>query len=284
MYKNVKRVGIVGLGLIGGSLAKAYKRNAGITVLGADLDSSIVEFAKLAEAIDNELTDADIASCDCILLAIYPQGVIDWVTKKAPLLENSNVTVIDCAGTKARVCGTLFPLAEQKNFTFVGGHPMAGLHRGGFKYSREDLFDGEPMVIVPPTHDDITLFEKIKNLLQPAGFGRFSVTTAAEHDEIIAFASQMPHMISNAFIKSPTAPRHKGYSAGSYRDLSRVARLDADMWTQLFLENKEYLLNEIDTFIGNAAEYRDALKSGDAARLRQLLDDGSRIKAEVDSP
>ncbi|MCL2356410.1 MAG: prephenate dehydrogenase/arogenate dehydrogenase family protein [Defluviitaleaceae bacterium] len=278
----MKRVGIVGLGLIGGSIAKAYKRTPGITVLGADIDRSIVEFAKLAEAIDGELHDADLSSCDVVFLSIFPQGVIDWIDAKKNFLAGT--TVIDCAGTKGRICEKIFPVAEAHNFTFVGGHPMAGLHRSGFKFSREDLFDGEPMVIVPPAHDDIRLFDKIKTLIAPLGFGRISVTTAAEHDEIIAFASQMPHIISNAFVKSPVAPRHRGYSAGSYRDLSRVARLDPDMWTELFLENKAYLLDEFDTFIASLQNYRAALESGDAKKLRELLHDGSRIKREIDGP
>ncbi|MCL2456756.1 MAG: prephenate dehydrogenase/arogenate dehydrogenase family protein, partial [Defluviitaleaceae bacterium] len=239
-------------------------------------------FAKLAEAIDGELLDVELKNCDVIFLAIFPQGVIDWVRSKAKFL--SGTTVIDCAGTKGRICSQLFPVARENNFLFVGGHPMAGLHRSGFKFSREDLFDGEPMVIVPPKNDDIQFFEDIKTLLAPLGFGRISVATAAEHDEIIAFASQMPHAISSAFVKSPTAPRHKGYSAGSYRDLSRVARLDADMWTELFFENKTYLLNEIEFFLAEIKNYRDALEQNDAEKLRALLAEGSRIKREVDGP
>ena len=278
----MQRVGIVGLGLIGGSLAKAYKRVPNIEVLGADLDRSILDFAMLAEAIDGQLRDNSLADCDVILLAIFPQGVIDWVKAKATAGLLGGTTVIDCSGTKARICDELFPLAATHGFTFVGGHPMAGLHRSGFKYSREDLFDGEPMVIVPPAHDDIRLFDHIKELLAPAGFGRISVTTAAEHDEIIAFASQMPHVISNAFVKSPTVRRHKGYSAGSYRDMTRVARLDPDMWTELFLENRDFLLGEIDIFLGAVNKYRDALENGDADTLRELLDEGSHIKQEVD--
>jgi len=278
----VKTVGVVGLGLIGGSLAKAYKRTQGITVLGSDMDKSILDFARLAEAIDGELTDTELKNCDCILLAIFPQGVIEWVQAKAHLLAGT--TVIDCAGTKGRICETLFPLAKENGFLFVGGHPMAGLHRSGFKFSREDLFDGEPMVIVPPTHDDIQLFDDIKTLLAPVGFGRISVTTSDEHDAIIAFASQMPHVISNAFVKSPTAPRHKGYSAGSYRDLSRVAQLDPNMWTELFLENKDFLLHEFENFLSAISEYKNALESGNAEKLRELLAAGSRIKREVDGP
>jgi len=278
----MKRVGIVGLGLIGGSLAKAYKRTPDIHVLGFDMDKSIMDFARLAEAIDGELTDDQLASCDVILLAIFPQGVIDWVQEKAPLL--SGTTVIDCAGTKERICDTLFPIAQMNGFTFVGGHPMAGLHRSGFRFSREDLFDGQPMVIVPPAHDDIRLFERIMVLLAPLCFGPVSVTTAAEHDRIIAFTSQMSHVLSNAFIKSPAAPQHKGFSAGSYRDLTRVARLDPDMWTELFLENRECLLAEFDAFLANLAPYREALASKDATRLRMLLDEGSRTKQAVDGP
>jgi len=279
---GVECVGIVGLGLIGGSVAKAYKRVAGIKVLGTDKDKSIVDFAQLAEAIDGELTDADLKNCDVILLAVFPQSVIEWVQSKAHLLGGT--TVIDCAGTKGRICKTLFPIAKENNFLFVGGHPMAGLHRSGFKYSREDLFDGEPMVIVPPTHDDIRIFEDIKTLLAPVGFGRLSVTTADEHDKIIAFASQMPHVISNAFVKSPTAPRHKGYSAGSYRDMSRVAQLDPNMWTELFLENKEFLLQEFEHFLYAIGEYKKALIHDDGEKLRRLLAMGSNIKREVDGP
>jgi len=276
------QVGIVGLGLIGGSLAKAYKRRADITVLGYDLDSSILDFAKLAEAIDGELTDEKLASCDCILLAAYPQGVIDWVNKKAALL--SGAVVIDCTGTKQRICETLFPVAQQHGFIFIGGHPMAGMHQSGFKYSREDLFDGAPMVIVPPNFEDIRLLDRVKNLLAPLGFGHISVATAKEHDEIIAFSSQMTHIISNAFIKSPTAMRHKGYSAGSYKDMTRVAWLMPEMWTELFLENRENLLQEIDGFLSAVQKYRDAIANDDAARLMALLDEGRLRKREVDGP
>jgi len=276
------QVGIVGLGLIGGSLAKAYKRTDGIRVLGFDIDKSIMDFAALAQAIDGPLLDTELSKCDCILLSAYPQGVIDWVVEKAPLLKGT--TVIDCSGTKARICEELFPVAKDNGFTFVGGHPMAGLHQAGFKYSREDLFDDEPMVIVPHSFEDIRLFDRIQKLLAPVGFGRISVTTAQEHDEIIAFSSQLAHVVSNAFVKSPTASKHKGYSAGSYRDLTRVAWLNPDMWTELFLENRADLLKEIDFFISSMYQYRDALEARDERKLRELLDEGRLRKREVDGP
>ena len=275
------KVGIVGLGLIGGSLAKAYKRREEITVLGTDRDKSICDFARLAQAIDGELTEEEATSCDLILLATYPQGVIEWVRAMAPRLSKRTM-VIDCTGTKRRICEALFPLAAQYGFTFIGGHPMAGLWQSGFKYSREDLFEGAPMVIVPPSFEDIRLFDQIQTLLAPVGFGRISVTTAEEHDEVIAFTSQMAHVVSNAYIKSPTAGKHAGYSAGSYQDLTRVAWLNPYMWTELFLENRDDLLRELDYFLASVQAYRDALEQEDAARLWQLLEDGRRRKKEVD--
>ena len=159
---------------------------------------------------------------------------------------------------------------------------MAGNHNSGFKYARGNLFHGAPVVLVPADRDDIRLLDRARELLAPAGFGRFSVTTAAEHDEVIAFTSQMAHVASNAYIKSPTAGSHKGFSAGSYKDLTRVAWLNAPMWTELFMDNRDFLLAEIDTLIGNLRVYRDALADGDAAALCSALEEGKRRKEEVD--
>ncbi|MCL1991081.1 MAG: prephenate dehydrogenase/arogenate dehydrogenase family protein [Defluviitaleaceae bacterium] len=277
------RIGIVGLGLIGGSLAKAYKRREGVTVLGVDQDASITAFAQMAEAIDDALTVENMVSCDVILLATYPVGVVEWVKAHAKQLPQE-MLVIDCSGTKATICETLFPIAKEHGFHFVGGHPMAGTHQSGFKYSVEDLFDGAPMVIVPPTFDDIRLLERVKAVLAPIGFGHFSYTTAKEHDELIAFTSQMPHLISNGFIKSPTAKRHQGYSAGSYKDLTRVAWLNPEMWAELFLENKAYLLQEMETFMAAITAYKEAIEQDDEQQLIALLDAGRQCKKEVDGP
>jgi prephenate dehydrogenase len=276
-------VGIVGLGLIGGSLAKAYKRRREVTVLGWDQDRSILDFARLAEAVDGTLADERLGECDIILLAAYPQGVVDWVREKAPLLSRKTL-VLDCSGTKKRVCEVCFPLAEQHGFTFVGGHPMAGTQYSGFKFSREDLFDDAPMVIVPPNFDDIRLLDRVKILLAPVGFGRISVTTAGEHDEIIAFTSQMAHVASNAYVKSPTAARHQGFSAGSYKDMTRVAWLNPHMWAELFLENREALLGELEAYIAALGAYRDALSREDRGALVALLEEGRLRKQEVDGP
>ena len=273
-------VGILGLGLIGGSLARAYKL-AGHTVYVKNQDESMLSFAMLSGAVDGKLNEDTIPQCDLILLAIYPAGSADWLEANAPLISKKAL-VIDCCGTKQLVCQRCFPIAKEYGFTFVGGHPMAGSQFSGFKYSRASLFQGAPMVLVPPVYDDMALLQRVKDALEPCGFGFFSVTTAADHDRMIAFTSQMPHILSNAFIKSPTALEHKGFSAGSYRDLTRVAWLNPGMWTELFLENRENLLFELDTYIGSLTQYRDALANQDEDTLYRLLDDGKKRKEEVD--
>lgn len=273
-------VGILGLGLIGGSLARAYKL-AGHTVYAKNLDSEMLSFAMLAGAVDGALDEETIPQCDLLLLAIYPEGSAAWLESNGERITR-DALVIDCCGTKQLVCSRCFPVARRYGFTFVGGHPMAGSQFSGFKYSRATLFQGAPMVLVPPVYDDMALLQRVKDALEPCGFGFFSVTTAEAHDRMIAFTSQMPHILSNAFIKSPTALEHKGFSAGSYRDLTRVAWLNPGMWTELFLENRENLLFELDQYIRSLTEYRDALQERDEQRLYRLLDEGKRRKEEVD--
>lgn len=273
-------VGILGLGLIGGSLARAYA-TAGHRVYAAEKDETILAFAQLAGAVDAPLTEETVADCDVILLAVYPVGCSEWLSQNARHIR-ADALVMDCCGVKERVCESCFPLAEEYGFTFLGGHPMAGTQFSGFKYSRADLFQGAPMVLVPPRFDDMALLERAKNALAPCGFGSFSVTTAAEHDRMIAFTSQMPHIISNAFIKSPTAASHRGFSAGSYKDLTRVAWLNPRMWAELFLENREHVLSELDTLLASLSAYRSAIAEEDRDQLIALLDEGKKRKEAVD--
>lgn len=273
-------VGILGLGLIGGSLARAYAK-AGHSVYAAEENTSILEFATLAGVVEDALTEETIGNCDLILLAIFSGGCVAWLEKNAKHIH-SDALVIDCCGVKDTVCSHCFPLADRYGFTFVGGHPMAGSHYSGFKYSRSNLFQGAPMVLVPPRFDDPVLLSRVKEALSPCSFGSYSVTTAKDHDQMIAFTSQMPHIVSNAYIKSPTASAHKGFSAGSYKDLTRVAWLNPTMWAELFLSNRENVLTELDTYISSLQKYRDAIAQNDEASLIALLDEGRRIKEEVD--
>ena len=273
-------VGILGLGLIGGSLARAYALE-GHTVFAAETDRQILAFAMLSGAVHGKLDDSTISQCDLILLAIYPDGSAGWLEEYAALIHPDTL-VLDCCGIKREICSRCFPLAEQFGFTFVGGHPMAGSQFSGFKYSRANLFENQPMVLIPPVFDSIALLERVKQALGPCHFGSFSVTTAENHDKMIAFTSQMPHILSNAFIKSPTAAAHKGFSAGSYRDLTRVAWLNPGMWAELFLENRDFLTEELDFYIRSLTAYRDAIANQDSGMLISLLEEGKRRKEEVD--
>ena len=272
-------VGIVGLGLIGGSLARAY-HDAGWRVLAHNRSASVTEFAQMAGAVDAPLTKDNLSECDLLLLAVYPQAAAEYLEDNAEII-GKNAVVIDCCGTKRDICAVGFRLAREHGFLFVGGHPMAGTHFSGFKYSRATLFKGAPMVLVPPVFDDMQLIDRVCRLLAPPAFGQFSVTTAEKHDEMIAFTSQLAHVVSNAYVKSPTASAHKGFSAGSYKDLTRVAWLNPQMWTELFLENKDNLTREIDTLIGELRQYRDAMASDDRETLCRLLDEGKKRKEEV---
>ena len=272
-------VGIVGLGLIGGSLAKAY-HEAGHRVLAYDIDSSVTAFAQMANAVDEALSEENIAQCDLLLLAVYPQAAIDYLAQYAALLRKDAV-VVDCCGTKRIVCAACFKIAKEHGFLFVGGHPMAGTHFSGFKYSRATLFKGAPMVLVPPVLDDMQMIERVCKLLDAPCFGHFSVTTAEKHDEMIAFTSQLAHVVSNAYVKSPTARSHKGFSAGSYKDLTRVAWLNPQMWTELFLDNRDHLITELDGICSELQKYRDALSEGNSETLCALLEEGKRCKEEV---
>jgi prephenate dehydrogenase len=275
-------IGIAGLGLIGGSLAKAYKSaDAAYTVYGFDTDDAVLGIAQLAGAIDGVLDERTATFCDCILIAVYPEATVAYLERIAPFLSKDAI-VIDCCGVKRFVCHKCLDIAKRWGFTFVGGHPMAGTHNAGFKYSRATLFKGASMILVPPVYDDIMLFDRIEKLLKPIGFGRLTVTTAQKHDEMIAYTSQMAHIVSNAYIKSPTAREHRGYSAGSYKDLTRVAWLNPNMWAELFDENRDILIKELDFFIASLGKYRDALADGDRECLRVLLDEGRLLKEELD--
>lgn len=283
-------VGIVGLGLIGGSFARAY-RSLGATVYALDTDRDTMD-ASMIETVEAPLDDASIPSCDLIILAAYPEACIEWLEEHAEKLgrisdpdTSRGTIVIDTAGVKEAVCTRAFELARVNGFAFVGTHPMAGTQFSGFAHARADLFRGAPMVLVPPETDDarrLTLLDRVHTLLAPVGFGSFSVTSPEEHDRVIAFTSQLAHVVSNAYVKSPTARAHHGFSAGSYRDLTRVAHLNPGMWAELMMDDAKNLSQEITSLIEALDAYRLALDAGDRDRLRMLLAEGDRIKRALD--
>lgn len=273
-------IGIVGLGLIGGSFAKAYSK-MGHSVLAMEINNSVFQYALMTGACEAELTSERLKECDLILVCTYPKAAIQFMEDYGPVIGEKPI-VLDCCGTKRVISEEGMKLAERYGFTYVGGHPMAGTQFSGLKYAKEDMFKKAPMVIVPPRYDDIALLDRIKKLLMPAGFSRLTVTTAVQHDELIAYTSQLAHIVSSAYIKSPTVRNHEGISAGSYRDMTRVARLSPEMWTQLCMDNRDNLIRETDILIKNLTDYRRALEEGNEEQLKALFAEGNRIKEEVD--
>lgn len=283
--------GIVGLGLIGGSFARGYAQ-AGVRVLAWDPDEDVMVAASMG-TVSGELNDETLGECDIIVLACYPEACIEWLEAHAQALADATDTeaimgpvVIDTVGIKGIVCERAFNLARENGFYFVGAHPMAGTQFSGYAHSRADLFEGAPLVLVPPAVDDslkLELLSQVREMVRPLGFGKFSVTSAEEHDHVIAFTSQLAHVVSNAYVKSPTAQEHHGFSAGSYRDLTRVAHLNASMWAELMTDNAQYLSQELTYLIDSLAAYRDALEKRDEEQLEELLAEGDRIKRALDA-
>lgn len=273
------RVGVVGLGLIGGSFARAMARSER-EVYAYDPNAEIVDLASI-DTTAGVLTDEVIPTCELIVLACYPEACVDWLRAHAAQV-NPAAIVIDTGGVKRAICEPCFEIATAHNITFLGCHPMAGTQFSGYAHSRADMFEGAPMVVCPPESltsvDCLEVVDHLQQLLEPCGFGRFTVTTPERHDAVIAYTSQLAHVVSNAYVKSPTLQERKGFSAGSYKDLTRVAQLNPDMWTELFLADGDFLSSEIGTIIDELQKYKDAIDAGDAAALRELLAHGDTLK------
>lgn len=274
-------IGIVGLGLIGGSMAKSIKKRTGHSVYGIDLDGETMELARMCGAIDGPLTEQTLPKCHIVLLAVRPGAAISWTREHASAIAGDGI-LVDLCGVKRVVVEGITPIARQWGFTYVGGHPMAGRERGGFASSVEDLYVGASMILTPDEQTDPEKLETVKHFFLDLGFGGITFSTPEEHDRIIAFTSQLAHVVSNAYIKSPTAELHKGFSAGSYKDMTRVAWLAPEMWAELFLENKDFLMAELDTLMANLRQYQDAMVHNDLPGLVRLLDEGRKRKEEVD--
>ncbi len=272
---------ICGLGLIGGSLARALKSSTEHEVYGFDPDENSVRKAMLVGACDEAWTEAcELCHYDVIVLAAYPRASVEFIKKHAQSIS-PDAYVFDLGGIKRMVCEAGFEAAKRYGFTFIGGHPMAGTQFSGFGASKESLFKGTSMILVPPSDIDVIRLDFAVKFFKSVGFSSVTVTNAQYHDEVIAYTSQLAHVLSNAYVKSPTAKRHRGYSAGSFRDLTRVAHLNAKMWAELFMDNKDCLVPEIEGLANSLLEYASALKAGDESALTRLLEDGSAINDEI---
>ena len=271
-----KTILIVGLGLIGGSIAKALRTFTPHRVLAIDRDPEALDLAMACGAIEGPGYVEDLPQVDVLWLCLYPQAAVEFARKYGAALREDCI-VSDACGIKNAVCPQLVELSRELGFVFVGGHPMAGKERSGFESSEATLFRGASYLLVPCGAPDWAK-DTMKELAMDMGFGRVVETTPEHHDEMIAYTSQLPHALACAYVLSPRCPQHKGFSAGSYRDVSRVARINETLWTELFLDNREALSRELSTLIENLSSIQFALDQEDGEALRALLRKGRQVK------
>ena len=275
------KVQIVGLGLMGGSLCKAIHRSTSHEILGMDLDPETVRKALEQGAIDGIGTVETLAEADLVMVCLYPEAAVQFLLENQKNFRKGGL-VCDICGIKSAVVKAVSGPLSSLGVRFVGCHPMAGREFSGFDYAVSDLFDNASFILTPDEWTDPAAVEELSEFARTIGFKQTVTASPEEHDQIIAATSQLAHVVSNAYIKSPTLRKKAGFSAGSYLDLTRVAKLNEEMWTSLFLLNREALLYEVDTIIENLAQYRDALAREDAPALRELLKEGRLLK-EADS-
>jgi prephenate dehydrogenase len=274
-------VGIVGLGLIGGSMAKSIKLHTKHTVLAYDTAPAEIEKARLVGAIDGLLTADTLSSCEFVVIAVYPKEIIRYIQENAPHFADGAL-VIDCGGVKRVLCDELRDTVQGRRWHFIGGHPMAGREYSGFRYAQDDLFENASMILTPDAQIPLDRLSAAKEFFLDAGFRRVVFSTPEAHDEMIAYTSQMAHIVSSAYVCSELALKHKGFSAGSFKDLTRVARLNEQMWSELFLLNREPLLHELGGIIERLKGFRDAIADMDRPRLVELLRCGRERKELLD--
>ena len=253
------KIGIRGMGLIGGSFEKAFRR-AGH------------EVANLKDA-----SSAEVGSCELVVVCLPPLMVAPWVRAHAKDFADGAI-VTDAAGVKGAVCPEIEPIARGAKWTYVGGHPMAGKERSGYANSDADLYRGASMIFTPFAGTPSSVVEKLKAAFAEIGFARFVVTDPKRHDEMIAYTSQLAHVVSSAYVRDPLAASHLGFSAGSFQDMTRVATVDPNIWTDLFLSNGDALEAVLSRLIERLGQYRDAIRNKDATALRDLLAAGRAAK------
>ena len=277
----IETVGVVGLGLIGGSMAKAIRQYTDCTILGYDTDGAVLSRALDEGVVSAALTADRLAECGLVVIALYPQAAVEYVTAHRDHFRKGG-TVMDCGGVNGVVCTPLADVVKNAGFWFVGGHPMAGVERSGYPSAFPELFQGASLILTPYPGTPQSCLDEIWDFARRLGFGRLQFSTPEEHDHIIAYTSQLAHVVSCAYVGSPSAPNFEGFSAGSFKDMTRVARLNEEMWTELFLENQEALVREIDTLVEELAAFAYTIRRGDRENLKNMLRRAREIKESID--
>ena len=270
-------IAVVGLGLIGGSFCKSLKKNTFHRIMGLDSNKETIRKALEQNAIDEEITADRLGEANLTIICLYPQGIINFVKENADKFKKGSI-VIDSCGVKKTIVDYCTPELDKHGVIFVGVHPMAGREFSGFDYATDSLYNGASCIVTPNETTPSIAVDLISTLAGSIGFGKVVISTPEKHDQVIAYTSQLAHVVSNAYVKSPSVLDFNGFSAGSFMDLTRVAKLNEDMWTDLFMCNKDALLYELDTIIEHISQYREAISSDNADLLRELLKNGRELK------
>lgn len=271
------KIGIIGLGLIGGSLGRTIVKKREDEVYAFDISNKAMLDGKLLSAYHHQLGEENVSEMDMVIFCLYPNALEDALNKYCPLLKDGCI-VLDCSGNKRRIVNQMQRLSKKfNNLNFISAHPMAGREFSGVTHSTINLFEKASMILVPVCQS-IQVLSFVKEFTLSLGFGSVVITNAKEHDKIIAYTSQLAHIVSSSYIKSPTASQFMGFSAGSFRDMTRVARLSPEMWAQLTLDNADFLVEEIDNIIDNLSQYKLTLQQGDKEKMKQLLEEGNQKK------
>lgn len=270
-------IAVVGLGLIGGSFCKALKKHTFHHIMGIDTNKETIKKALEIGAIDEEITPESLCEANLTIICLYPEAIVEFVKTNADFFKKGGI-VIDSCGVKEYIVNECTSVLNERGVIFVGTHPMAGREFSGFDYSTDNLYDGASFIITPTDNTPQIAVDLLQTLASSVGFGKAVVSTPKKHDEVIAYTSQLAHVVSNAYVKSPTMLNFDGFSAGSFQDLTRVAKLNEYMWSELFLCNKTALLNEINNILEYITEYRDAIRDSDREQLIEILRDGRELK------
>ena len=276
----MKAIGIIGLGLIGGSMAKAITKHTDCKVYASNRTAKTVEDAIADGTVSGKLEE-HFDEIDMLLVALYPADVVRVILETAEKLPKGCI-VIDCTGVKTVINRELSEKLASMDLCFIGGHPMAGKEVAGYTNACDDLYEGASMILCRDKYTDDDAMHAAEGFFPKLGFSMVKITTPEEHDSVIAYTSQLAHVVSSAYIKSPTLEKRYGFSAGSFKDMTRVAKLNEEMWADLFMANDNALVSEIDHIVGHLMEFANAIDAHDRDRLVALLRDG-RIRKEEDT-
>lgn len=273
-------ISIVGLGLIGGSIGMALKKSGFSKVYGIDINEEIIEFAEKNKIIDRGFLNIEepLSKSDIVFICIYPKQTVDFIMNNKNYFK-PNAIVTDVAGIKTPLIESLFDI--DLNFDFIPGHPMAGKEEGGIYNADDTIFKNANYILVPTDKNKDKNLEKLKSIIKDMGFGNILLTDSFTHDENITYVSQLPHILAVSMINCKNVDEVEKFAGGSYKDITRVARINSELWSELFIENKRFLLNQIDLFMEYIDSLKNRIENEDRSELIKMLDESFNKKGEL---